>query len=192
VTLPYSNQVHFLKIHLILVYYNTIKSFRILLKQKIEIDKTNFEFFLEEGKNFFLNLIKKLENKYKSEEILEIKSKFFINLGDLERYSKDYTKASKYVKFKLFTFRYYQESLNLNPFQGTAHNQLGVIATYQMDEFESIYRYIRSLFVIHPFDSHDNMNIAFEKNRKKKLKESKEHLIDEFIRIIGNCYSKIK
>jgi hypothetical protein len=78
----------------------------------------------------------------------------------------------------------------LNPYQGTAHNQLAVIATYQQDEFESIYRYIRSLFVLHPFDSHDNMNIAFEKNRKKKLKE--EHFLDEFIRIIGNCYSKIK
>ena len=65
---------------------------------------------------------------------------------------------------------------------------------YEKNEFECIYRYIRSLFIKIPFTSNDNMNITFEKNRTKKLKteKTKQNLLDKFIRIIGTYYSKVK
>ena len=58
-----------------------------MIKQNIETTKVNYNLFLEEGKTYLKNLISKLEQKYKLIEYIDMKYKFLINLGDLERYS---------------------------------------------------------------------------------------------------------
>eukprot|EP01080_Neovahlkampfia_damariscottae_P000934 gene934-9842_t len=171
------------------IYHKEIDAFRKLLKQNINSTKVNYDIFLEEGKDYLKKLILKLEENYELIDIIDVKYKLLINLGDLERYSnlnletKNFSLASNY----------YNEAIKLNPFQGTAHNQLAVVGSYEKQEFECIYRYIRSLYIKFPFMSNDNMNITFERNRSKKLKpeKTKQNLKEKFVRIIGTYHSKI-
>jgi hypothetical protein len=90
-----------------------------------------------------------------------------IFLGDLNRYREqhrdstdghDYSSAAKY----------YSRAVRLLPTIGNPFNQLAVLATYDEDECDALYRYCRSLCLDSPFDTaRDNMRLLFEKNAQK-------------------------
>ncbi|KAK4688260.1 hypothetical protein P7C73_g1856, partial [Tremellales sp. Uapishka_1] len=86
--------------------------------------------------------------------------KGLICLGDLERYKEQYSentrksiregKGYKREKFDL-ALAYYQVAQRLVPDNGSAYNQLAVIASYVEDTFLCIVNYYRSIAVKQPF-----------------------------------------
>lgn len=143
-------------------------------KEKLHKSCQSLQSFLEDGTLYYESLFKRLKAVYDTyrnsnntrlaKYVLSSLHKNLISQGDMARYSelykennkKDYTRAKKL----------YLHALELIPNNGNPHNQLAVIATYQDDECEAIYRYFRSLAVSKPFSSaKENLRLLFEKNR---------------------------
>jgi hypothetical protein len=143
-------------------------------KEKLRKTCRNFQSFLEESSKYYDSLFKKLKHLYDNfrnennskfaKIILNSLHKNLIIQGDLSRYSELY-KEDPNKNWKTAQ-KHYLHALELMPNSGNPHNQLAVIATYQNDECEAIYRYFRSLAVSRPFISaRENLTLLFEKNR---------------------------
>lgn len=90
-----------------------------------------------------------------------------IFLGDLNRYREQHRDGPGGPDFSSAA-KYYTRAIRLLPTIGNPFNQLAVLATYDDDECDALYRYCRSLCLRTPFDTaRDNMRLLFEKNREK-------------------------
>eukprot|EP01103_Thecamoeba_quadrilineata_P017717 TRINITY_DN6415_c0_g1_i1.p1 TRINITY_DN6415_c0_g1~~TRINITY_DN6415_c0_g1_i1.p1 ORF type:complete len:800 (+),score=151.54 TRINITY_DN6415_c0_g1_i1:67-2466(+) len=160
----------------------------------LEFQKMNnqYQTFLSSTSRFYQSLIIKLQQRYNlvldgSLDLSELISnergdlqksnnlhkryltchRSFIFLGDLARYHRDIVGTDS--QFNCTTSGcYYQKALYLFPDNGNPHNQLAVLATYEDDECNAVYRYFRCLASRFPFNTaKDNLLVLFEKNRLK-------------------------
>ncbi|CAH8263936.1 unnamed protein product [Arabidopsis lyrata] len=136
-----------------------------------------FKLFLSKAAEFYQSLISKVRGYYRrlSEESGEQKSRFlchrfYICLGDLQRYQEQYLKTHEHPNWSTAA-TYYLEAAKSWPDSGNPHNQLAVLATYVGDEFLALYHCVRSLAVKEPFPgASNNLLLLFEKNRSSPLK----------------------
>eukprot|EP01027_Heterolobosea_sp_BB2_P010046 GEZU01014792.1.p1 GENE.GEZU01014792.1~~GEZU01014792.1.p1 ORF type:complete len:355 (-),score=75.97 GEZU01014792.1:16-1080(-) len=153
-------------------------------KEQLHAVCSSFRSFLEESSAYYESLYQKMKSHYNVNEaentirssqsgdasvlkcaVLSL-HKILIVLGDLARYRELYNES--HTKDWSAARAFYFRALELQPTNGNPHNQLAVLATYQEDECEAIYRYFRSLAVKKPFISaRDNLTLLFEKNRQK-------------------------
>ncbi|CAN6816812.1 unnamed protein product [Brassica oleracea] len=124
-----------------------------------------FKMFLLRAAEFYRNLISKVE------ESGFLCHRFYICLGDLERYKEQYLKTHEHPLNWSTAASYYLEAAKSWPDSGNPHNQLAVLATYVGDEFLALYHCVRSLAVKEPFPgASNNLLLLFEKNRSSPLK----------------------
>ncbi|CAE5958709.1 unnamed protein product [Arabidopsis arenosa] len=155
------------------LHYKHIDEFRKGLKTDDQIKHMKaFKLFLSKAAEFYQSLISKVRL---SEECGEQKSRFlchrfYICLGDLERYQEQYLKTHEHPNWSTAA-TYYLEAAKSWPDSGNPHNQLAVLATYVGDEFLALYHCVRSLAVKEPFPgASNNLLLLFEKNRSSPLK----------------------
>lgn len=193
------------------VFYRPIEEFRKLIKkyhaaasknipqakEKLHSIMMKFKLFLEDAIQYYVDLYNRLDSYFgfSNEHAKNSLHKCLIILGDLERYKQLY--GEKKQKDWSISTEYYLRAIKLVPSNGNPHNQLAVLATYQNDEYEAIYRYFRSLSVSKPFISaRENLILLFEKNRKSllNLKIEKEHRLNnfllEFVRAHGILFTR--
>ncbi|CAN8313461.1 unnamed protein product [Cochlearia groenlandica] len=165
------------------LHYKHIDEFRKCVKSddlaKLATRMKAFENFLSKSAEFYKNLISKVGGYYSntllSDESGEQKSgflchRFYICLGDLERYKEQYLKPNGDPNWST-SATYYLEAAKSWPDSGNPHNQLAVLATYVGDEFLALYHCVRSLAVKEPFPgASNNLLLLFEKNRFSSLK----------------------
>uniref|UniRef100_A0A1I8PRJ8 PIN domain-containing protein n=1 Tax=Stomoxys calcitrans TaxID=35570 RepID=A0A1I8PRJ8_STOCA len=154
---------------------------------------------IDEGIDFYDRIIKKLQDKYLSENTnsdflqngiyssqrslqkLEfiakvMTQKLLISLGDLWRYKikdsqgQDYTEAEKY----------YRNAQALVPANGVPYNQLAIVAILNRKKFDAIYFHMRSLMSSNAvYSSKESLLVLFDELRKKyeetELKSSPVH-----------------
>jgi len=154
-------------------------------KEKLHKACGAFRKFLEEGGVYYEGLFAKIKQRYdqyrKQEHNTRLAKmcltslhKCLIIQGDLARYTQLYNEQQN--KDWTSAQRHYIHALELLPNNGNPHNQLAVLATYQDDSCEAIYRYFRSLAVKKPFVSaRENLILLFEKNRQKYLAQQQKH-----------------
>ncbi|CAG7899175.1 unnamed protein product [Brassica rapa] len=124
-----------------------------------------FKMFLSRAAEFYKNLISKVE------ESGFLCHRFYVCLGDLERYKEQYLKTHEHPPNWSTAASYYLEAAKSWPDSGNPHNQLAVLATYVGDEFLALYHCVRSLAVKEPFPgASNNLLLLFEKNRSSPLK----------------------
>ncbi|XP_023644853.1 protein SMG7L [Capsella rubella] len=160
------------------LHYKHIDEFRKGLKTDDHVKHIKaFKLFLSRAAEFYQNLISKVRGYYNrvSEESGEQKSRFlchrfYICLGDLQRYKEQYLKTHEHPNWSTAA-TYYLEAATSWPDSGNPHNQLAVLATYVGDEFLALYHCVRSLAVKEPFQGAlNNLLLLFEKNRSSPLK----------------------
>ncbi|KAG7593170.1 Tetratricopeptide-like helical domain superfamily [Arabidopsis thaliana x Arabidopsis arenosa] len=160
------------------LHYKHIDEFRKGLKTNDHVKHMKaFKLFLSKAAEFYQNLISKVRDYYHrlSEECGEQKSRFlchrfYICLGDLQRYQEQYLKTHEHPNWSTAA-TYYLEAAKSWPDSGNPHNQLAVLATYVGDEFLALYHCVRSLAVKEPFPgASNNLLLLFEKNRSSPLK----------------------
>lgn len=163
-------------------------------RKKLDHAVIGLQSFLTDAKQYFQGLISRCNDYITSveehavEQTIQMMKQHVLHriniiLGDLERYSWLYTERKSETHWESAR-EYYIKSLELYPFNGNAHNQLAVLATYNsstkddpllvpyaLNEMEAIYRYFRSLAVPEkPFSSaRENLINLFEKNRLRFL-----------------------
>ncbi|CAH8355465.1 unnamed protein product [Eruca vesicaria subsp. sativa] len=150
------------------LHYKHIDEFRKGVKTddpaKQETHTKAFKMFLLRAADFYKSLISKV-----SEESGFLCHRFYICLGDLERYKEQYLKTHEHPNWSTAA-SYYLEAANSWPDSGNPHNQLAVLATYVGDEFLALYHCVRSLAVKEPFPgASNNLLLLFEKNRSSQL-----------------------
>ncbi|CAD5313898.1 unnamed protein product [Arabidopsis thaliana] len=159
------------------LHYKHIDEFRKGLKTNDHAKHMKaFKLFLSKAAEFYQNLISKVRGYYHrlSEESGEQKSRFlchrfYICLGDLQRYQEQYLKAHEHPNWSTAA-TYYLEAAKSWPDSGNPHNQLAVLATYVSDELLALYHCVRSLAVKEPFPgASNNLLLLFEKNRSSPL-----------------------
>ncbi|KAF8096558.1 hypothetical protein N665_0306s0015 [Sinapis alba] len=162
------------------LHYKHIDEFRKGLKAddpaKSNTHMKAFKLFLIRAAEFYKNLISKVRGYYHNALSEESGGKsrflchrFYICLGDLERYKEQYLKTHEHPNWSTAA-TYYLEAANSWPDSGNPHNQLAVLATYVGDEFLALYHCVRSLAVKEPFPgASNNLLLLFEKNRSSPL-----------------------
>ncbi|XP_010478194.1 PREDICTED: protein SMG7L [Camelina sativa] len=160
------------------LHYKHIDEFRKGLKTDDHVKHMKaFKLFLLKAAEFYQNLISKVREYYHrlSEESGVQKGRFlchrfYICLGDLQRYKEQYLKTQEHPNWSTAA-TYYLEAAESWPDSGNPHNQLAVVATYVGDEFLALYHCVRSLAVKEPFPGAlNNLLLLFEKNRSSPLK----------------------
>ncbi|KAG2318902.1 hypothetical protein Bca4012_054873 [Brassica carinata] len=125
-----------------------------------------FKMFLLRAVEFYKNLISKVSLP---EDCGFLCHRFYICLGDLERYKEQHLKTHEHPNWSTAA-TYYLEAAKSWPDSGNPHNQLAVLATYVGDEFMALYHCVRSLAVKEPFPgASNNLLLLFEKNRSTQL-----------------------
>ncbi|CAF2045071.1 hypothetical protein HID58_034646 [Brassica napus] len=162
------------------LHYKHIDEFRKGLKaddpSKSNTHMKAFKLFLLRAAEFYRNLISKVRGYYYKGLSEESGGKsrflchrFYICLGDLERYREQYLKTHGHCDWST-SATYYLEAAKSWPDSGNPHNQLAVLATYVGDEFLALYHCVRSLAVKEPFPgASNNLLLLFEKNRSSHL-----------------------
>ncbi|KAG2303782.1 hypothetical protein Bca4012_062755 [Brassica carinata] len=162
------------------LHYKHIDEFRKGLKaddpSKSNTQMKAFKLFLLRAAEFYKNLITKVRGCYHNAVSEESGGKsrflchrFYICLGDLERYKEQYLKTHGHCDWSTAA-TYYLEAAKSWPDSGNPHNQLAVLATYVGDEFLALYHCVRSLAVKEPFPgASNNLLLLFEKNRSSPL-----------------------
>ncbi|VVA92853.1 unnamed protein product [Arabis nemorensis] len=159
------------------LHYKHIDEFRKGVAKTDEHSKTSnhvraFKLFLVKATEFYKNLISKVRgyyNKESGEKERFLCHRFYICLGDLERYKEQYLKTHEGPNWSTAA-TYYLEAAKSWPDSGNPHNQLAVLATYVGDEFLALYHCVRSLAVKEPFPGAlNNLLLLFEKNRSSPL-----------------------
>lgn len=137
-----------------ILYYHFIESLRKSIPQasvdeKVVIVKL-INTIIEEGTNFFENLVQMLENTYKfstddyinDNHVLPPKGlgyvglalvsvqKLYIFLGDLSRYKEQVNETNNYAKSKFW----YTKAQQINPKNGRPYNQLAILAVYAVSK----------------------------------------------------------
>ncbi|CAG8573202.1 12547_t:CDS:10 [Ambispora leptoticha] len=160
----------------------------------------SFRSFLHEATGFYYSFIQKLAMHFQLEQLEPIIKRFglitealddsktsfsddvkhkavlschksLIFLGDLARYREMQNERQR--KNWNTASDYYYQALQLVPDNGNPHNQLAVIATYNLDDLSAIYRYYRSLVVRYPFlTAKDNLSFMFSKAKKASVESS--------------------
>ncbi|CAH2034143.1 unnamed protein product, partial [Thlaspi arvense] len=156
------------------LHYKHIDEFRKGVKKDDHVKA--FKLFLLRAAEFYQNLISKVRGYYHGlfEESGQQNSRFlchrfYICLGDLERYKEQYLKTHEHPNWSTAA-TYYLEAAKSWPDSGNPHNQLAVLATYVGDEFLALYHCVRSLAVKEPFPgASNNLLLLFEKNRSSPL-----------------------
>ncbi|KAF3585503.1 hypothetical protein F2Q69_00028160 [Brassica cretica] len=162
------------------LHYKHIDEFRKGLKaddpSKSNTHMKAFKLFLLRAAEFYKNLIPKVRGYYYKGLSEESEGKrrflchrFYICLGDLERYREQYLKTHGHCDWSTAA-THYLEAAKSWPDSGNPHNQLAVLATYVGDEFLALYHCVRSLAVKEPFPgASNNLLLLFEKNRSSPL-----------------------
>jgi protein SMG6 len=111
-------------------------------QEKLRKTTHTFQLFLADGSEYYDGLYKRLKQRYDyyknsgnaklAKAVLTSLHKNLIIQGDLARYSTSYTtqEPKDWTKAK----EHYYRALELIPMNGTPHNQLAVVATFQGDE----------------------------------------------------------
>ncbi|XP_043272434.1 telomerase-binding protein EST1A isoform X3 [Venturia canescens] len=175
---------HFWKI----LYYNMIEMLRkIMPKENNDLREQYKRIMLEiidEGTQYFENLLTVLEKKYKFKLEVFLAStsppnglgfiglalvsaqKIFLFLGDLARYKEQANETTNYGRSR----QWYLKAQQINPKNGRPYNQLALLAHYARRKLDAVYYYMRSLMASNPFHSARESLIAlFDENRKKYL-----------------------
>ena len=100
-----------------------------------------------------------------------IASSFLISLGDLRRYHESYLVKpmdTSQVDWSS-AIDAYTRALSLTPGCGKVHNQLAVIASYQKNDFEALYQYVRAIHALEAFPARENLLSLFEQQRRLPL-----------------------
>ncbi|KAJ0233737.1 Protein SMG7L [Hirschfeldia incana] len=149
------------------LHYKHIDEFRKAVKSDDPATHMKaFKVFLLRAVEYYKNLISKVSL---SEESGFLCHRFYICLGDLERYKEQYLKTYEHPNWSTAA-TYYLEAAKSWPDSGNPHNQLAVLATYVGDEFLAMYHCVRSLAVKEPFPgASNNLLLLFEKNRSSQL-----------------------
>ncbi|KFK44699.1 hypothetical protein AALP_AA1G291700 [Arabis alpina] len=163
------------------LHYKHIDEFRKGVKTDDHVNHVEaFKLFLVKATEFYKNLISKVRGYYhklskesgesNSEKSRFLCHRFYICLGDLERYKEQYLKTHEQQPNWSSSATYYLEAAKSWPDSGNPHNQLAVLATYVGDEFLALYHCVRSLAVKEPFPGAlNNLLLLFEKNRSSPL-----------------------
>jgi hypothetical protein len=152
-------------------------------KEKLHKACAAFKTFLEEGETYYEGLFNKIKQLYEGYKLanetrlgkmcLTSLHKCLIIRGDLARYTQLYNEQPE--KDWSQAQVHYVHALAILPNNGNPHNQLAVVATYQDNSCEAIYRYFRSLAVKKPFVSaRENLILLFEKNRQKYIAQHQQ------------------
>ncbi|CAH8388457.1 unnamed protein product [Eruca vesicaria subsp. sativa] len=155
------------------LHYKHIDEFRKGLKAD-DPDKSNthmkaFKLFLLRAAEFYKNLISKVRAEESGGKSRFLCHRFYICLGDLERYKEQHLKTHGHSNWSTAA-TYYLEAAKSWPDSGNPHNQLAVLATYVGDEFLALYHCVRSLAVKEPFPgASNNLLLLFEKIRSSPL-----------------------
>ena len=159
-------------------FYQPIKVFRqrISAAQKggspsLPQMRASFEAFLKEAAQFYMTLLKRLDEVRREEDpcarthTVRSVVQCLIYGGDLSRYSVAALAAPSPRDWERARVCYHI-AIKVAPWQGTPHNQLGVVATRSGDDVEALYRYTRALLAEEPFQgATDNLPAAYDKNR---------------------------
>ncbi|ESQ34032.1 hypothetical protein EUTSA_v10006751mg [Eutrema salsugineum] len=169
------------------LHYKHIDEFRKGVKTddpaKIGTHMKAFKLFLLKAAEFYQNLISKVrgysfklsedsgeKGERDSQRSRFLCHRFYICLGDLERYKEQYLKTHEHPNWSTAATHYLEASKSW-PDSGNPHNQLAVLATYVGDEFLALYHCVRSLAVKEPFPgASNNLLLLFEKNRSSPLR----------------------
>ncbi|XP_047988294.1 telomerase-binding protein EST1A [Leguminivora glycinivorella] len=171
-----------------ILYYNFIEKLRRNLTQVSPEDKVKavklINIIIEEGNDYFENLVQLLEKTYKfntddfinDNHVLPPKGlgfiglalisvqKLYIFLGDLTRYKEQINETNNFAKSKFW----YTKAQQINPKNGRPYNQLAILAVYARRKLDAVYYYMRSLMSSNPFASaRESLLSLFDENRKK-------------------------
>jgi hypothetical protein len=144
----------------------------------------SFSKFLEESKEFYLALLRKLlticgifipdysqdipsgSRSAIEDEMIWSCHRCLIYLGDLDRYAQLYVEGGQ-SDWRI-PEKHYDAASMLLPHVGNPHNQIAVLATYRADDLAGVYSYARALLCTSPFvTARENLSLLFEKNRQK-------------------------
>jgi hypothetical protein len=130
---------------------------------------------LSESIQFYMELLKELENSYIRKSTSRISTSIFkclLYLGDLSRYYTAHGGReggnSNPDKCDFSTAQnYYDRAYRVLPASGNPHNQLAMLATQTKQEFVACYYYCRSTLCQQPFNNGlVNLSSVFEANKK--------------------------
>ncbi|XP_065557881.1 telomerase-binding protein EST1A-like isoform X2 [Artemia franciscana] len=170
-----------------LAFYNVIESIR---RKKGEEPETlqDYDKFLEqiveEGTQFYIHVLKTLEEKHNIlfEEFIKnpqkkqhgmgmaglalvAGQKAYIALGDLARYKEQLLAGTG---FYAAAKEWYTKAQLLNPKNGKPYNQLALVAMLAKRKVDAVYFYVRSLMGSNPVESaKDTLVSLFDENRKR-------------------------
>ncbi|XP_050424981.1 nonsense-mediated mRNA decay factor SMG5 [Adelges cooleyi] len=158
-------------------YYHILFKFQ----AEIKFDKPNiFDFYLLSNDDIDANIVKKdcitllkKNDKAIQEEagMKQIIYRCLISLGDLSRYQYELNKLDICYSTAC---RYYHQALKYKPNYGLPHNQIGRLAVSKDQHLDAIYRYVRCVFSIEPFE-------GGEKNLILSLQEKSEKINNIFL-----------
>ncbi|VVC45615.1 Hypothetical protein CINCED_3A001046 [Cinara cedri] len=99
-----------------------------------------------------------------------------ICLGDLSRYMYELNKLDLYYSTAC---RYYKQALNYKPDNGLPHNQIGRLALSKNKHLDAVYRYVRCVFSLEPFEGGEkNLILALQEKCKSVFLEKLFFILD--------------
>eukprot|EP00667_Euglena_gracilis_P003041 EG_transcript_3050 len=203
------------------IYYKQIEHFRGKAKKyqlsKKEKHQQHFEqmvssfcFFLDDGVKELQTLCEKIRSHGgESVALSTILCTLTVSMGDLARYKAVYETGPGKGDWSVAK-GFYKKALLLNKGSGLGHNQMAVLASYEMDDFEAMYHHYRSLATKKAFPSaRENLINLFNRNNLKlmsdggkkdlkgdtkpapRIEDGMSHFKDSFVRIQGMIFTKI-
>jgi hypothetical protein len=135
-------------------YRNRIRKYLNLVRQVGDDDRgeaeeqmrqttASFRSFLSEATGFYSRLVRRLRSEFGETEVSNYKiscHRCLIYLGDIARYSAQYTEGVSNKKDWSNAAAYYLQASALLPTSGNPHNQLAVLATYMENHLLALYR----------------------------------------------------
>ncbi|XP_071094020.1 telomerase-binding protein EST1A-like [Haliotis cracherodii] len=179
------------------VYYQVIEVFRRHLGEDEEGDfKDKLHTVLNEGTEFFQNLLQKLQSTYSFniDVFLDVNNppgdnisrsvklallsvqRTYIFLGDIARYREQANETTNYGRAR----NWYMKAQQIAPKNGRPYNQLAILAMYTRRKLDAVYYYMRSLAASNPFlTARESLMSVFEDVRKKAEATEQKRLADK-------------
>eukprot|EP00668_Euglena_longa_P016202 GGOE01020424.1.p1 GENE.GGOE01020424.1~~GGOE01020424.1.p1 ORF type:complete len:726 (-),score=118.48 GGOE01020424.1:310-2487(-) len=198
------------------IYYRQIEHFRSKARkyqsskkekhqQRFKEMISSFCIFVNEG----IKDLQVLSERIKKQHGGVVKSSMLVctltvSMGDLARYKAVYETGPGKGDWSVAK-GLYRKAMLMDEGSGVAHNQMAVLASYEMDDFEAMYHHYRSLAAKKLFPSaRENLINLFNRNNQKFVPDSGKkatggnsiqdgmmHFKEAFVRIQGMIFTKI-
>eukprot|EP01060_Flectonema_neradi_P000742 TRINITY_DN10462_c0_g1_i1.p1 TRINITY_DN10462_c0_g1~~TRINITY_DN10462_c0_g1_i1.p1 ORF type:complete len:898 (+),score=139.16 TRINITY_DN10462_c0_g1_i1:170-2695(+) len=151
-----------------IVFYSSIEDYKRNRRTR-PMENNRLLRFIDESMSFYETLLEKIntkmnkrQNRQLAQHYTRMCSTMQIHLGDLARYRETY--AEDDTKDWDVAVGWYLSSLDTFPRNGNAHNQLAVLAYFDNNTLEAVYRYYRALASKEPFlAARDNLIDSFDR-----------------------------